>query len=156
MPPKFRLQSILDYHHSRVESMEIQLSVLLQAKDEAVELMNSYKQKKENSIKELTEAQQGVLDLQFLLQARVNIHALQKLIEKQKDDIRLIDQAINEKREEIIEAKQDEAIFDKLREKELHRYIKKLEENERSAMSDIYISQAYRQSLKDAEEEIYR
>jgi len=39
MPPNFSLQSILDYHHSRVEVLEVELGKLLHSQKEMTDFL---------------------------------------------------------------------------------------------------------------------
>jgi flagellar export protein FliJ len=153
MPPKFSLQSILDYHHQRVEILELELSRLMHSRQTALEMMQKLMEEQERLIEELSIFQSGEMDLHSMAQSRLNLKRNQAKIKKQKDEIDLIDQAIETKRQEVIQAKQDEAVFEKLREKELERYFEKVNLQEKSLQTDIYISQAHRQTLKSDETE---
>ena len=77
-------------------------------------------------LEDLSEFQNGVLDLSSINQARFNIRHNQKLIEIKQNEIAQIEKEVNNKREELLLAKQDEAVFDKLKEKELDQYNQKV------------------------------
>jgi len=146
MGPKFSLQSILDFHHKRVEVLELEYGRLQQSRLIAIEFMQKLLDEQDRLIEELSQFQSGEMDLHSIAQSRLNLKRNQARIKRQKDEIVLIDQAINAKQQEVIQAKQDEAVFDKLREKEMEKYQEKINLQERSLQADIYISQAHRQN----------
>jgi flagellar export protein FliJ len=153
MAPKFSLQTILDYHHSRVEILELELSQLLQAKNEALAALDQLFGDLDRLYQELTNFQTGEMDLKVISQSRFNIKRTQSKIEKQKEQLVKIDQSINVKQKEIIDARQDEAVFGKLKEKEKGRFEEKIKRQESTLQTDIYISQAYRQAIKNTARE---
>jgi flagellar protein FliJ len=145
MPPHFSLQSILDYHHSRVEVLEVELGKLMQSYREMTEQLNQLNSDQERLYVELKGNQSGELDLQKISQTRINIRKVQSDIEKQQALLQLLSQAVEAKRNDLIEAKQDEAVFDKLKEKEQERYLEKQNSIEKILQDDIYVSKAHRQ-----------
>jgi flagellar export protein FliJ len=153
MAPKFSMQTVLDYHHNRVELLEMELSQLLQAKNEALAALDQLFGDLDRLYQELTDFQTGEMDLKFISQSRFNIKRTQAKIERQKEELLKIDKAIDAKQKEIIDARQDEAVFDKLKEKEMDRFEEKVKRKESILQTDIYISQAYRQAIKNASRE---
>jgi len=152
MPPRFSLQSILDYHHNRVELLEVELGTLVHTRQEIMDMLLSLMKDQERMLEELRDLQNGELDLQTISLIRYNIHRLQENIEKQQQALKMLEQAIEVKQMEIIQARQDEAVFDKLKEKELVRFQVRMDQQEKILMDDIYISKARRQSLEAGEE----
>jgi|WetSurMetagenome_2_1015567.scaffolds.fasta_scaffold222248_2 flagellar export protein FliJ len=148
MTPKFSMQTILDYHHSRVDLLELELSQLLQTKREILGALDSLFTDLDRLYQELTNFQMGEMDLKFISQSRFNIKKTQTNIEKHKEQLVVVDKAIETKQKEIIQARQDEAVFDKLKEKEMGRFEEKIKRQENILQADIYITQAYRQTGK--------
>jgi flagellar protein FliJ len=146
MPPKFSLQSILDYHHNRVELLEVELGRLLHSRQEIMDLLMALMKEQERMMEELKELQNGELDLPTISLIRYNIHRLQENIEKQQKAMKLLEQAIDNKHMEVVQARQDEAVFDKLKEKELQRYQIHVDNQEKILMDDIYVSKARKQA----------
>ena len=144
MAPKFSKQNILDYHNNRVDIMEVELSVLIQKKTAAEEVLNQLFDNLNKLLDDLSEFQNGVLDLSSINQARFNIRHNQNLIEIKKKEITEIEKAVNKKREEVMLAKQDEAVFDKLKENELDQYHQKVKKQENDLQADIYIALTHR------------
>ena len=115
MAPKFSKQNILDYHTSRVEILEVELSVIVQKRTAAEEVLNQLFDNVNRLLEDLSEFQNGILDLNSINQVRFNIRHNQKLIEVKKNELAEIEKEVNSKREELLLAKQDEAVFDKLK-----------------------------------------
>ena len=147
MAPKFSKQNILDYHNNRVEIMEVELSVLVQKKTAAQEVLSQLFDNLNRLLEDLSEFQNGVLDLSSINQARFNIRHNQKLIEMKQNEIAQIEKEVNNKREELLLAKQDEAVFDKLKEKELDQYHQKVKKQENDLQADIYIALTHRKHV---------
>jgi flagellar protein FliJ len=141
MAPKFTLQSILDYHHSRVEQHEIELGNLNAQKTKLEEVISLLYFKKDEYLEELKNLQTGELDLQAIRQVKSNVEVLEETIEQRMQDLYRIEILIEEKRKELLAAKQDEAVMDKLKEKEIEKYDLKIQEYEKRQQDDIYTSQ---------------
>jgi|WetSurMetagenome_2_1015567.scaffolds.fasta_scaffold133055_2 flagellar export protein FliJ len=140
MPPKFTLQAILDYHHNRVEQFEIELGNLNHKKVELEELINLLLNKKDAYLEELKHLQTGELDLVAIRQVRSNIELLEETIEKRMQDLYQLEILIENKRKELLAAKQDEAVMDNLKEKEIEKYDLKIQAYEKRQQDDIYTS----------------
>lgn len=146
MPPRFSLQSILDYHHSRVEILEVELGRLVHSRQEIIDTLTFLMKDQERMLEELKELQSGELDLHTISLIRFNIHRLQENIEKQQQTIKLLEEAIEAKQMAVIQARQDEAVFSKLKEKEYNKFQDHMINQEKILMDDIYISNARKQS----------
>ncbi len=140
MAPKFTLQAILDYHHSRVEQYEIELGSLNHQKAEMEELINLLLYKKDEFLDDLKQMQTGQLDLLGIRQVQSNLDVLEATIEKRLQDLYQLEILVEEKRKELLAAKQDEAVMDKLKEKEIQKYDLKIEAFEKRQQDDIYTS----------------
>ena len=141
MPPKFTLQAILDYHHSRVEQFEIELGTLNHQKAELEEIINLLLYKKDEFLEELKHLQTGELDLMSIRQVRANIEVVEETIEQRMQDLYQLELLIDEKRKELLSARQDEAVMDNLKEKEIEKYELKIQAYEKRQQDDIYTSQ---------------
>jgi flagellar FliJ protein len=146
MPPKFSLQSILDYHHSRVETIEVELGQILAVRQQLVDAIADLTQRQGELMNELAEMQSGEIDLQAIIQARYMIKTIQNKLIELRNQLQLIEQAIMDKRQELIQARQDEKVYDNLKDKELERYAEKQREAEKRMQDDIYISRAHASS----------
>jgi flagellar export protein FliJ len=152
MPPRFSLQNVLDYRHSKVEKLEVvfgRIQNLLQAARDRMTILET---EKRTQLEQLGAYQNGQLDMQTILQARTYLKRLQKGIDRQQIEInRLVSEAENA-RLELIQAKQDEVALEKLSEKEMQVFIEKDNLREKQAQDDIYISQAHAASERKMRE----
>ncbi len=146
MSPKFSLQSVLDFHHNRVERLEMELGLLNRQKSEIEEALSQMRNQESQMIDELIVFQDGEMDMKMITHIRANIDHLRKKIDQKIQAKRAVEEAILLKQQEIIAAKQDEAVFEKLREKEMAEWTEKADKKEKETLSDIYISQAHRQN----------
>jgi len=143
MPPKFTLQPVLDYRHRRVEALEIELSRILRDKKRAEEKLQSLFTRQYEILEEIRIVQNGDLDMQRIRQLYNGLKSLQRMIDDQKLVLADIMIKVEEKRQQIVKARQDEETLEILKEKEEQRVL--LEENrkENALRDDIYIAQAY-------------
>ena len=77
MPPKFALQSVLDFRHSKVKSLEIQLAELLQVAQQYQTLLARLEEIQGELISELEERQRGEMDLFAIQHLRGNIQLVE-------------------------------------------------------------------------------
>ena len=145
MPPKFSYQSILDYHHSRVEMLEMELAILNQQYQEIERNIERLSNRKNRLYEELAENQEGELDMKLINHLRNQIDLVNHQIEDQRKQKAQIEVKMRAKQEEVVAAKKEEAVFEKLKEKEMTEWTEKMDQIEKETISDIYISQAFRQ-----------
>jgi flagellar export protein FliJ len=143
MPPKFSLQNVLDYRHSKVEKLEVifgrtQNQLLL-----AKEQLAAMESERDTLLKDLGSYQNGDLNLQKILQARTFLKRVQKGMDRQKLEIARLAVEAENARLALITAKQDEVALEKLSQKELQVYTDKANMREKQQQDDIYISQAH-------------
>jgi len=143
MPPKFSLQNVLDYRHSKVEKLEVifgrtQNQLLL-----AKEQLAAMESERDTLLKDLGSYQNGDLNLQKILQARTFLKRVQKSMDRQKLEIARLSVEAENARLALIQAKQDEVALEKLSQKELQVFTDKANMREKQQQDDIYISQAH-------------
>lgn len=148
MSIKFSLQSVLDYRNNIVKTLEIDLRHLLLTKEKIINHINKLEERRLILVKKLFECQTHQINLVMSIRFRDNIKHIynesQNLLEQIKD----LDQKIKTKQMEIITAKQDEEALVKLKKNLLQKHKKKQVRKEQLLVDDIYISQAFRRSLK--------
>jgi len=152
MPPKFSLQNVLDYRHSKVEKLEVifgrtQNQLLL-----AKEQLAAMESERDTLLKDLGSYQNGDLNLQKILQARTFLKRVQKGMDRQKLEIAHLTIEAENARLALITAKQDEVALEKLSQKELQVYTDKANMREKQQQDDIYISQAHAANEKKMRE----
>ncbi len=152
MPPKFSLQNVLDYRHSKVEKLEVLFGRLQNQLLKAQEQLETMQQEQQKLLDELGSFQNGDLNLQKILQARSFLKRLQKSMDRQKSEIDQLKIEVENARLSLVQAKQDEAALQKLSQKELQTYIERDNSREKQQQDDIYISQAHAANEKKMRE----
>jgi flagellar export protein FliJ len=153
MPPSFSLQPVLDYRHNLVEVLEIEFGSLLNTKLESQRTLEALEHSASRLNHALYKEQTGDMDLFTITQIRANIQATRRHIIKQLELLATLEQQIEAKRLELVEAKQDEEALDTLRMKELEKHQLELNQQELRLQDDIYVAQAYRR-LQNATSEL--
>jgi flagellar export protein FliJ len=149
MPPRFSLQSVLDYHRNRVEVLEIELSLLVAAQQQAQVELDALQGRLAAEREELRQKQAGLLDLGAIDQLRLNIKGTEAAIVRQEQILADLARQVEAKRTQLIEAKQDEETLNTLREKELERFLAEEARRDNRLQDDIYISRAYRRGSQE-------
>jgi len=152
MPPRFSLQNVLDYRHSKVETLEVAHGRLQHQVQKAVEQLQAMEKERDTLLLELGSYQNGNLDLQKILQARTFLKRLQKGMERQQQEIVRLKAEAEEARRALVQAKQDEAAMEKLSQKEMQVYTDRMNMREKQQQDDIYISQAHAANEKKMRE----
>ena len=150
MAPRFNLQNVLDIRHSRVESLEIALSELQIKLLRAQEALATQQERQAALLVRLSEAQQGDLDL-------VEINLLHFDILQTDEQVKMAARAVDvaqveadNKRKELIAARQDEETLQILKRKRIEIYNQEQAMIEARQQDEIYIAQAYRQRMLGA------
>jgi flagellar export protein FliJ len=144
MPPKFSLQSVLDYRHNRVEALEIELGNALQAHQRALTFLEALVDSQARLYTQMCECQQGEIDLFMICRLQSSLKMVNERIEKQQEQVNKLAEVVEARRLELIAAKQDEEALETLREKERERYQAEQVQQENRMQDDIYITRAHR------------
>jgi flagellar export protein FliJ len=150
MPPKFSLQNVLDIRHGKVELLEIELSKLLAARQETELRLLSLQGFQTDLLEELSNSQSGDIDLFRTNLLRLNILQVNAYIESVTLELAKQTQEVNDKRTELIEAKQSEETLEILKRKRHEVYLAEQLQIESRAQDDIYIAQAFRNQQQGA------
>ena len=146
MPPKFSLQSVLDYYHSRVETLEVELARLELAYQQAQAYLDALKANQAELFDKLRHKQVGDLDLAELDNLRLNLKIVETRIEQQIATLAALAQQIEAQRQLVVAARQDEETLNILKEKEEARFRAEALRQENRLREDIYIAQAHRRA----------
>lgn len=146
MPPEFALQSVLDYRHSRVEGLEIQLGRLLFEQQQALQVKEALLAEQRQLFETMREKQAGLLDLPALAQIRYNLKFMEQRLAQQEARLADLAQQIEACRTQLITAKQDEEALVTLKNKELERYRALEQRHENNQRDDLYIMRAHRRN----------
>jgi flagellar export protein FliJ len=144
MAPKFSLQPVLDYRHTRVELLEVELSNLMQSQKRGVAFLDVLKSSQGRIYSQLNDCQQGDLDLFMLARLRSSLKVVNARIQEQQERLRELALQVDQKRGEVIHARQDEEVLRTLKNKEADVYRQEQAQQENRLQDDIYINRAYR------------
>lgn len=150
MSPKFSLQNVLDLRHGKVELLEIELGKLHAIHQETQNLYASLEQYQNSLLNELSAAQTGEIDLVKINLLRLNALQINKHIEIVALELKKQARVIEEKRTELIQAKQSEETLEILKRKRHEVYTAEQIQIEAHAQDDIYIAQAFRNQQQGA------
>lgn len=151
MAPRFNLQNVLDIRHSKVEALEIELSELMIQQQQAEEALNSLQQQRMGLMLRLSQAQIGELDLVEINLLHANMVQIGEQIIVATDKLRKAEQAVERKRKELVQARQDEETLEILKRKRIEAYNQEQAQSEARTQDDIYISQAFQQRQANLE-----
>ncbi len=150
MAPKFSLQSVLDYRHSMVEALEIDLGTLLHAQQEKLALLESLRSLHSDLCIQLHQSQAGDVDLFMVQHLHANINQAREGIEVVQADLLQLEKRIDLKRQELVAAKQSEETLGTLKTNESERFQTEQTRAENRSQDDIYIAQTYRLRHQEA------
>jgi len=150
MAPKFSLQNVLDVRHGKVELLQIEFSKLLAVQQETEMKLSSLREFQRSLLEQLKDAQLGEMDLSKISLLRLNIVQVNAYIENVSLDLARINRAVQEKKTELIKARQSEETLEILKRKRHEVYLAEQVQIESRAQDDIYISQAFRNQQQGA------
>jgi len=148
--PKFSLQNVLDLRHGKVELLEIEFGKLLAVHQETENLLNSLEEYHECLLGQLSDAQSGDFDLPKINLLRQNIVQAAQHIESVKLALLKQDGEIEEKRTQLVNAKQSEETLEIIKRKRNEVYLAEQVQIEARAQDDIYIARAFRNQQQGA------
>ncbi len=143
MAPKFSLQPVLDYRHSRVETIELELSQLHQMRQRGEAFLGALQTTQARLSGQLVQCQEGEIDLFMVSQLRSNLKLLGQRIVQQQARLLELTVQIKEKQGEVISARQEEEALSKLKSKEVERYEHEQSQQEKRSQDDLYIARAF-------------
>jgi flagellar export protein FliJ len=144
MAPKFSLQNVLDIRHGKVELLQIELGKLLAAQQETESRLLALQEFQRELLNQLSMAQLGEMDLVKINLLRLNVLQAGAYIESLTLELAQQKQAVEDKRAELVAAKQSEETLEILKRKRHEVYLAEQIQIESRAQDDIYIAQAFR------------
>jgi flagellar export protein FliJ len=146
MPPKFSLQPVLDYRHMRVEVLEVEHGRMIQAQQHATAFLDALQNSRSRVLQQMGESQSGEVDMFMISRLHQNLDMVNERIAQQELHLQELAEQISEKRQELVQAKQDDEALAKLKNQEVERYQVEQARIENRMLDDVYISRAYRRS----------
>jgi flagellar export protein FliJ len=150
MAPKFSLQSVLDIRHGKVELLEIELGKLMTVQQEIESRLLTLQEFQRELLEQLSLSQLGEIDLVKSNLLRLNILQVSAYIESLTLELAKQKQAVEDKRAELVTAKQSEETLEILKRKRHEVYLAEQLQIEARAQDDIYIAQAFRNQRQGA------
>lgn len=150
MAPKFSLQNVLDVRHRKVELHEIELGKLMAAQQEMEQQLESLREVHADLLEQLNTAQSGDVDLLKSSWIRLNIVQVNAYIENTILQLMSFHKQVEDKRNELVKAKQSEETLDILKRKRHEVYLAEQAEIEARIQDDIYIARAFRNQQQGA------
>jgi len=150
MAPAFSLQNVLDLRHSRVEALEVELGQLLQAQLNTQAILDTFLTLQADLMQRLGEEQVGEIDLFAISILHSNILAVDNQITAASEKLSQANQAVDAKRQELIEARQKEETLETLKNKRIEVYNSEVAQNEARVQDDLYIAQAFQHRSVEA------
>jgi|SRR5579859_5519530 len=150
MPPDFALQVVLDYRHSRVEAMEIELGRTQALYQAHLANLANLRDSREKLFVELRERQIGELAMPLITQLRLNLRSVEKSIEGEQTVLAELSLKVMEQQQKLVSARQDEETLATLKQHGLDRFRASQARNEEHQRDDIYIAQAHRRTVQAA------
>lgn len=144
MAPEFSLQSVLNYRRNLVEKLELELSQLMAETMNIQLVIQNLNQVRGELLESMQRMQQGELDL-FEVQARSqNLKWLDNQLDRFHAQRLQAEQKVEAKRQEMVQARQDEEVLQILKNKEIATYQAALLQIENRMQDDAYIARAHR------------
>jgi flagellar export protein FliJ len=146
MGPKFSLQAVLDFRHSRVESLEMELAKLQETRQQGLDMQAQCQASLTQLYLQLHQEQNGELDLFKIEHLRQDAHSTKDRLDQIKQALAALEERIENKRQEILTARQAEESLNILKEKELNRWQAEQVLIENRQQDNVYIAQAFRRA----------
>lgn len=150
MAPKFSLQNVLDVRHRNVELFEIELGKLMATQQELEQQLTSLHAVHDDLLEQLNIAQSGDIDMLKISWIRLNIVQVNSYIENTIMQIMSVNKQVEDKRGELVKAKQSEETLEILKRKRYESYLAEQVEIEARMQDDIYIARAFRNQQQGA------
>ncbi len=144
MAPKFSLQNVLDVRHGRVELLEVELGKLMLAQQEVEVQLSTLHGFHKNLLEELAIVQSGDIDLTKSGLLRLNLSQVTGYIKRLTVELVKRKREVEEKRTDLVKAKQAEETLEILKRKRHDVYLAEQVQIEARMQDDIYIAQAFR------------
>jgi len=141
----FSLQTVLDVKHLMVEGLEIQLAQLRNICMQLLALLETLGRVLDDLFESLKEQkEQEEFDIFLILRHHENINYIEGQIAQAEEELKILEEKIEEKRKELVAARQEEEVLEILKEKEYQLLLDAIEAAERKEVDDIYIARAHR------------
>jgi flagellar export protein FliJ len=146
MPPKFSLQPVLDFRETREEILEVELGQLLHAQRSAKTFLEALQNSLSRILYQLSRYQTDDVDIFMIGQLHSNLDIVNERITLQEARLKELSNQIEQKRQELVNAKQASEVLEKLKSHEIERFEDEQSRIENRMLDDIYIARAFQRS----------
>jgi flagellar export protein FliJ len=144
MAPKFSLQNVLDVRHGKVELLEVELGKLMLAQQQVESQLSTLQEFHRKLLEELAIVQSDDIDLTRSSLLRMNLSQVHGYIKRLTVELVKRRKDVEEKRTDLVKAKQAEETLEILKRKRHEMYLAEQVQIEIRMQDDIYIAQAFR------------
>lgn len=143
MPPKFPLQPVLDFRKVLVDRLEVELAHLLSAGHRLRNRITTNQAAQQAVLAELRTLQSGLLNLEQIQRQQTGWQILHDELQRLAAEMRTLQNAVHEKRAELVAAAQRRDVVAKLGERHAGHWQAELLRHETAERDDIYIARAF-------------
>lgn len=143
MPPKFPLQPVLDFRKVLVDRLEVELARLLSAGHRLRRRITANQAAQLNVLAELRALQSGLLNIEQIQRLQNGWQTLHDELQRLASEMRTLQNAVHEKRAELVAAAQRRDVVAKLGERHASSWQAELLRHEAAERDDIYIARAF-------------
>ncbi|RLF97400.1 MAG: flagellar export protein FliJ [Candidatus Wolframiiraptor sp.] len=137
---KFRLESLLSYRKFIEDKLQRELNEFKRLLEEEKEKMKAYKDKRKLILDKLKEKECEDLSITELTVCISFIEILSEDIEQQKKMLKEMDDKLEQKRQDLIEAQKKKKMLEKLKLKQWKFYLHDLNKKEEKFLSEVTIN----------------
>jgi flagellar biosynthesis chaperone FliJ len=146
MGPKFSLQSVLNFRHSRVEALEMEFGKLNEARQQGIAMQAACQQSINQVYQQLEKEQSGDMDLFSIRHLRYDAQSFKEQLDQINHALQILEDQIEAKRLEIVAARQGEETLNTLKQKDIKAWKADQVVAENRLQDNVYIAQAFRRT----------
>ena len=136
---KFKLQSVLDYRLNIEEKILNEFSELKRELDRQKAMLEELKSERENMVAGLRNMQSQTIKAHDISSILVYVDRLRESEKQQKQVIQQIMEAVDKKRQELVEAVKNRKIMENLKDKQKEEYIKDVNDTEQKDSDEMSV-----------------
>lgn len=133
----FRLQPVLNYATSIVDTLELEFARLKLAQNSEIELLNQLELAKSQEMDSLQSRQQGRLDCESIVLHQQYLQMLDAQVKRQKNRVKQAAEKVNTKRSELVEHIKNQKTLEKLRDNQAATQQQDLRRREAGVIDDL-------------------
>ena len=136
---KFKLQSVLDYRLNIEEKILNEFSELKRELDRQKAMLEELKSERESMVAGLRNMQSQTIKAHYISSIVVYVDRLRESEKQQKQVIQQIMEAVDKKRQELVEAVKNRKIMENLKDKQKEEYIKDVNDTEQKDSDEMSV-----------------